>query len=229
MWSNGGSRIPKPHRRLALGGQAPHCQFLPLLYPKLCPTELKISFRKTYPYTIAYHLPSLPAVAHALRANAVPLRTSTPPSRHARGPLLVITHPKSNCKQHRYVVTYRQSVTVLVVYKNCLCCSCKSTQLLTYFLCRLPQRPAPLVHPFHPFAQTRYADEPVNARTIPASCIPRRYPFVALALCTRKREERSTESNEVQQSSHYLDHRSLSPTAYRTDCLRIHKRIRALE
>jgi len=58
---------------------------------------------------------------------------STPPSRRARGPLLVITPPKSNCKQPRYVVTCRQLVTVLVVYKNCLCCSCKSTRLLTYF------------------------------------------------------------------------------------------------
>ncbi|OCK96546.1 uncharacterized protein K441DRAFT_714467 [Cenococcum geophilum 1.58] len=110
---------------------------------------------------------------------------STPPSRRARGPLLVITPPKSNCKQPRP-----------------------------------PQRPAP--HLFHPFAQTRYADGP-------AGCIPRRYPFVALALCTRKREERSAESNEVQQSSHHLDHRGLPPTAYRTDSLRIHKRIRALE
>ncbi|OCL11539.1 hypothetical protein AOQ84DRAFT_423299 [Glonium stellatum] len=98
--SNGGSRIPES-QRLALGEQAPHCQFLPLLYPKLCPTELKRSFRATYPHIIAYHLPSLPAVAHASRANAVPLPTSTPPSRRARGPFQVITPPESNCKQPR--------------------------------------------------------------------------------------------------------------------------------
>ena len=78
--------------------------------PEAVPGRTERIFRKTYPHTIAYHLPSLPAVAHTSRPNAVPLRTSTPPSRRARGPLLVITPPKSNCKQPRYVCRDLQTV-----------------------------------------------------------------------------------------------------------------------